>query len=170
MSTRILVAVFTLAAVFSGAARRQSSPLPRARRPRTCRGTTSRSRSASDFPFAVVSDNSGGMRPGIFKDAVGKVNLLQPLVCHVRRRPCRGIRGERGGVRTQFDELSSEIGVAGRAVFRHRRQSRCLSAHDARLRHQPRYGRPYYSFVYGDVLFVVLDTQDGPERPLSRRG
>ena len=30
------------------------------------------------FQFAIVSDRAGGHRPGVFMDAVNKLNLLQP--------------------------------------------------------------------------------------------
>ncbi len=30
------------------------------------------------FQFAIVSDRTGGMRPGVFEKAVEKLNLLQP--------------------------------------------------------------------------------------------
>ena len=32
----------------------------------------------NNFQFAVISDNTGGMRPGIIEAAVEKLNLLQP--------------------------------------------------------------------------------------------
>ena len=32
------------------------------------------------FHFAVLSDRTGGHRPGVFGDAVDKVNLLQPAL------------------------------------------------------------------------------------------
>lgn len=31
-----------------------------------------------NFQFAIVTDRTGGHRPGIFEDAIGKLNLLQP--------------------------------------------------------------------------------------------
>ncbi len=33
---------------------------------------------SSDFNFAIVSDNSGGHRPGVFKEAILKLNQLKP--------------------------------------------------------------------------------------------
>ena len=33
---------------------------------------------AKNFQFAIVSDRTGGHRPGIFLDGVRKLNLLQP--------------------------------------------------------------------------------------------
>ena len=34
--------------------------------------------SAENFQFAIVTDRTGGHRPGVFLDAVKKLNLLQP--------------------------------------------------------------------------------------------
>ena len=31
-----------------------------------------------NFQFAIVTDRTGGHRPGVFEDAVHKLNLLQP--------------------------------------------------------------------------------------------
>lgn len=31
-----------------------------------------------NFQFAIVTDNTGGMRPGVFESAVLKLNLMQP--------------------------------------------------------------------------------------------
>jgi hypothetical protein len=31
-----------------------------------------------DIQFVVMSDRTGGMRPGVFRDAIEKVNLLHP--------------------------------------------------------------------------------------------
>jgi len=32
----------------------------------------------NDFQFAIVTDRTGGMRPGVFSQAVGKINEMQP--------------------------------------------------------------------------------------------
>jgi len=112
-----------------------------------------------DFHFAIVSDNAGGMRPGIFKDAVDKLNLLRPTFVMCVGDLVEGYAEKEDECRTQYDEFSGIIDALDAPFFgtagNHDDYSEVMRTYVTN-----RYGRLYYAFVYQDVLFLVLDTQD----------
>ncbi len=127
------------------------------------------------FTFAVFSDLTGGERERVFEIAVAQLSLLRPeLIINV------GDLIE--GASTNLDELANEWNFfderADRApapVF-YVGGNHDLSGEILQRVWDERYGRRYYHFVYKDVLFLVLDTEDNtPERTreiaeIRRRG
>jgi hypothetical protein len=124
---------------------------------------------ASTFRFAVVSDRTGGARPGVFERAVEQLNWLQPefVVCvgdliqgnteDVKKagRQWQEFRGLVGRLEMPFFYLPGNHDLGNRALENLWR---------AQL------GRRYYHFVYKDVLFLMLDTEDPPGRNTTHFG
>jgi predicted phosphodiesterase len=115
------------------------------------------------FRFAVVSDNSGGPRAGIFSEAIAKLNLLQPEFVMSTGDFVEGYEETREQIDAQIDKFMAEIAKlevpfffvpgnhdVGRPVW--------SEAYNAR------HGVSYYHFVYKNVLFLCLSTNDGPEK------
>jgi hypothetical protein len=116
-----------------------------------------------DFHFAIVSDNAGGLRPGVFKDAMGKLNLLRPAFVMCVGDLVEGYAANANELRPMWNEFAREIEVLDAPFFgtvgNHDVSNDMMSAYVER-----RFGPLYYSFVYGDVLFIVLNAQDDPAR------
>ena len=117
----------------------------------------------SDLTFVLHSDLTGGERPGIFEIAARQMALLRPeFVISV------GDLIEGGGTREEliaewqsFDERAALIGAPVVYVG----GNHDLSSEAERAVWMERYGPPYYHFLFKDVLFLVLDTEDmTPER------
>jgi len=121
-----------------------------------------RARNRSDtLRFVIMSDRTGGHRPGVFSSAVEKVNLLQPEFVI-----CVGdlIEGYTVGVETltaEHDEIDAIVARLEAPFFYVAGNHDITNDVMARL-YCERYGRPYYHFTYKNVLFIVLCTEDPP--------
>ena len=119
-----------------------------------------------DFQFAIVSDRTGGMRPGVFRKAVIQLNLLQPEFVMSVGDLIEGYTESRDTLKQQYDEMDEILSDLEMRFFR------VAGNHDIGndvmldMYHE-RYGLPYYHFVYKDVLFLVLSTEDPPYGNIS---
>jgi len=116
------------------------------------------------FTFAVFSDLTGGERAGIFEIAVAQLNLLRPeLIVNVGDL-IEGSSTDRAVVDAQWDSFDARARGAAAPVF-YVGGNHDLTGKFMRDVWAGRLGRSYYHFVYRDVLFLVLDTEDNtPER------
>jgi hypothetical protein len=62
-----------------------------------------------NFQFAIVSDRTGGHRPGVFEDAVRKLNLLQPEFVMSVGDLIEGYSHEPAEVDQMWDEFQSFV-------------------------------------------------------------
>jgi len=116
----------------------------------------------NDFQFAIVTDRTGGMRPGVFPRAVTKINEMQPeFVITVGDLIAGGgrLRNERE-IRRQWTEFNGFVEGFEMPFFY------LPGNHDVSNDVMDRiwdelFGVRHYSFVYKDVLFLCLNTQDG---------
>jgi predicted phosphodiesterase len=118
----------------------------------------------SKFTFAVFSDLTGGEREHVFEIAVAQLSLLRPeLIINVGDLIDGGTEDVKE-IHQQWDSFDERAERARAPVFyvggNHDLTGSVLqSVWDERI------GRRYYHFVYKDVLFLVLDTEDNtPER------
>ena len=116
----------------------------------------------NDFQFAIVTDRTGGMRPGVFSRAVKKVNELQPefVITVGDLIPGGGWQKDEKEIRRQWEEFNGFVEDFEMPFFY------LPGNHDVSNGLMDRiwdemYGVRYYSFVYKDVLFLCLNTQDG---------
>ena len=113
------------------------------------------------FQFAIVADRTGSNRAGIFADAVDKLNLLQPEFVM-----CVGDLIE-GGIESdveidrQWDEFDGIVERLEMPFF-YVPGNHDISNAVMLKKWGQRLGRPYYHFVYNNVLFLCLDTEDPP--------
>ncbi len=116
---------------------------------------------SGDFRFLIMSDRTGGERPGIFNEAIDKVNLLQPEFVVSIGDLIDGYTTDAGRAGQQWHEFEAMIARLEMPFFRlagnHDISNPFL--HDEWVR---RYGQPYYHFLYRDVLFLCLNTEDPP--------
>ncbi len=119
-----------------------------------------------NFQFALVTDRSGGVRPGVFEDAVTKINLLQPEFVMSVGDLIAGYSKDRGEIERQWDEFEGFTSRLKMPFFY------VPGNHDMATPVQKdiwkeRFGRDYYHFVYGDVLFLCVNSED-PSAAMSR--
>lgn len=113
------------------------------------------------FQFAIVSDRTGGHRAKIFSRAVDRLNLLQPeFVVSVGdlieggRKPAEQIQGEW----KEFDSYVNKLSMP----FFYVPGNHDVGNVDTDKVWQQRLGRRHYHFVYKNVLFLCLNTDDPP--------
>jgi len=113
------------------------------------------------FTFALFSDLTGGEREGVFNVAVAQLNLLRPeLIVNVGDLIEGGTTDEArlAGEWGSFDERADNA----RAPVFYTGGNHDLTNPEMWRVFEERYGRRYYHFIYKNVLFLVLDTEDNP--------
>jgi len=115
----------------------------------------------ADFQFAIVSDRTGGYRAGVFRRAVGVLNLLQPQFVLSVGDLVEGYTEDRSVAESQWRDFEAEVGRLQMPFFyvpgNHDLANEFMSG-----LWRERHGRRYYHFVYRDVLFLVLNSDDPP--------
>jgi len=120
----------------------------------------------NSFQFAIVSDRTGGMRPGILADAIGKLNLLQPEFVMSVGDMIGGYTEDQATIDAEwaeFDHLISGLEMPFFYVPGNHDITNATMARDWAERR----GRAYYHFVYRDVLFLCLNSEGPPANQLS---
>lgn len=120
-----------------------------------------------NFQFVVVSDRTGGVRPGVFEEAVRKINLLQPeFVMSVGDL----IMGNTTNLAQIDAEWREFIGFVERLdmPFFYVPGNHDITNPVMEQEWIKRFGRPWYHFVYRDVLFLCLNTEDPPPTHISK--
>lgn len=111
------------------------------------------------FHFAIVADRAGGNRPGVFAEAVRKLNLMQPAFVLSLGDLQEGYTSDPRLYRSFWEELTGLVNELEMPFFylpgNHDLATRALRQEWGR-----RFGRDYYHFVYRDVLFLCLNSQD----------
>jgi predicted MPP superfamily phosphohydrolase len=116
------------------------------------------------FTFAVFSDLTGGEREGIFETAIAQLNLLRPEFIINVGDLINGGSEDLVEIAAQWDSFDKRAERAQAPVF-YVGGNHDLTGAVLQGVWDERIGRRYYHFVYKDVLFLVLDTEDNtPER------
>jgi hypothetical protein len=165
---RVCLSALLLAAACVGPSSEDASP---AFQPPTLEGSTpwagrAFSSDSDDFTFAVFSDLTGGERDGVFDVAVAQLALLRPeLILNVGDL-IEGESDDLALLEQEWAEFDARAARASAPVFRvggnHDLTSPAMREAWAR-----RFGPLYYHFVYKNVLFLVLDTEDYPDQRRS---
>jgi len=120
----------------------------------------------NQFHFVIVSDRTGGARPGIFESAVDKANLLQPEFVMSIGDLIEGDETDAAKVDAQWTEFKGIVGRLEMPFFlvpgNHDMKSGMMVDEWRR-----RFGPIYYHFRYRDVLFLCLNTEDPPASHMS---
>lgn len=117
--------------------------------------------------FAMFADLTGGEREGIFEVAISQLNLLRPdLIINVGDL----IEGEYetlGELNAQWEYFDKRAKKAKAPIF-YVGGNHDLTSMEMREVWDERYGQRYYHFVYKNILFLVLDSEDNsPERTIE---
>ena len=167
MKRYVIVAAVVLSVFFMGGIGPQSiefqSPTTGTARPWTDRPFKN---DPVDFQFAIVADRTGGCRPGVFKNAMLQLNLLQPEFVICVGDLIDGGTDNRDTLRQQYDEMDTILDALEMRFFR------VVGNHDISNGvmtdvYSERYALPYYHFVYKNVLFLIVCTEDPPGANIS---
>jgi hypothetical protein len=112
----------------------------------------------AEFRFAIVSDRTNGARPGVFEQAMGKLNMLHPEFVMCVGDLVQGYTDDPAQAKGQRDELDALVGRLDMPFF-YVGGNHDLGTATMMAEWQRRYGRPYYHFIYRDVLFLVLNSE-----------
>jgi hypothetical protein len=111
------------------------------------------------FTFAIISDLQSGDREGVFKVAVAQLSLLRPELILSVGDLIEGGSEDRATLAREWDDFDARASQARAPVF-YVGGNHDLTNQTMRDVWIERYGARYYHFVYKDVLFLVLDTED----------
>ena len=117
--------------------------------------------------FAIISDLTGGEREGIFAKAVERINLIKPAFVLSVGDLIDGGTEDESILKKQFD-FFDERAERLEAPFFHLGGNHDLTNPVMRRFWEARYGARYYYFIYRNVLFIMMDSEDyEPERMME---
>jgi hypothetical protein len=117
----------------------------------------------ADFQFAVVSDRTGGHRPRVFAQAVEQLNLLQPQFVLSVGDLIEGYSEDRPRVEGEWREFQTYLSKLQMPFFYVPGNHDVSNALQGKL-WQEKFGRRHYHFVYRNVLFLILNSDDPPAK------
>ena len=121
---------------------------------------------ADDFHFAIIGDVTGGYRGKVLDDAVVKLNRMQPAFVLSVGDLIEGHPEDAAEVDRQWQRFEASVGQLDMPFFH------VPGNHDFQRpvmpeQWQQRFGPRYYHFVYKDVLFLILNTEDESGKAFS---
>ena len=114
-----------------------------------------------DFRFAVVSDRTGGHRPKIFSQAMQQINLLQPEFVMSVGDLIEGYSDKSDKVEQEWTEFQSYVKKLQMPFFYVPGNHDITNPMQEKM-YREKYRAPYYHFVYRNVLFLCLSSEDPP--------
>ncbi|GIW81838.1 MAG: hypothetical protein KatS3mg105_3645 [Gemmatales bacterium] len=116
---------------------------------------------SEQFQFAIISDRTGGHRAKIFSRAVQQLNLLQPEFVLSVGDLIEGYTEDRKQLDTQWHEFQSYAAQLEMPFFYVPGNHDVSNSVMGRL-WKEKFGPAYYHFVYKNVLFLILNSDDPP--------
>jgi len=112
-----------------------------------------------EFRFAIISDRTGGHRGRVFSQAVEQINLLQPEFVLSVGDLIEGYTEKQPVIDSQWKEFQGFVSRLQMPFFY------VPGNHDVTNKvmletWREKFGREYYHFVYRNVLFLALNTND----------
>ncbi|MEL6737876.1 MAG: metallophosphoesterase [Pseudomonadota bacterium] len=109
------------------------------------------------FHFVVVSDRTGNHRPGVWQEAMDKIDLMQPAFVVSVGDLIEGYTEDRRQLKREWDEIDAMIKTLD-APFFYVSGNHDYSTEVMAQVWAERLGASYYSFKYKGALFVVLNS------------
>ena len=113
----------------------------------------------ADFQFAIVSDRTGGHRPGVFSRAVDQLNLLQPEFVVSVGDLIEGYSKDQAKLTSEWKEFQTYAGKLQMPFF-YVPGNHDLTNELQEQMWKDKFGRKHYHLVYRDVLFLMLNSTD----------
>ncbi len=111
------------------------------------------------FTFAIFSDLYGGERDRIFNIAMAQLNLLRPELILSVGDLIDGGTEDRNQLARQWDAFDAKVSVTRAPAF-YVGGNHDLTNLTMREVWTERYAARYYYFIYKNVLFLILDSED----------
>ena len=111
------------------------------------------------FRFAIVSDRAGGIRPGVFENAVTKLKLLQPEFVMSVGDLIDGYTTDPKVWNAEWEEFEQIVARLD-MPFYYVPGNHDISNPELLAVWKQRRGDPWFSFVCQNVLFIGLHTED----------
>jgi hypothetical protein len=115
----------------------------------------------NDFQFVIVSDRTGGHRAEVFSRAIEQINLLQPEFVVCVGDLIEGYTADRKLIARQWREFQGYISRLQMPFF-YVPGNHDLANPTMATEWKEKFGRSYYEFLYRDVLFLMLNSEDPP--------
>lgn len=115
----------------------------------------------NDFQFVIVSDRTGGHREKIFSRAVEQINLMQPEFVLSVGDLIEGYTTNQDQLTREWREFQNFTARLKMPFFYVPGNHDLSNPHMEKLWSE-KFGRRYYHFVYRDVLFLILNSDDPP--------
>lgn len=116
--------------------------------------------------FAIIGDLNSGYRPGVIEIAAQQLRLLKPKFVLSIGDLIEGGGEDSIKLYREYDSLDARMSKAG-APFFHLGGNHDLTSPKTRKFWETRYGRRYYHFIYENVLFLVVDSEDYSEERMT---
>ena len=121
----------------------------------------------SPLRFAVIGDNTGVAKPGVFDQALRQISWLQPDFILSVGDLIEGYTDDRAEIARQWSAVEASIAKAG-CPFVFTPGNHDVDNAETLDAWRERRGAGYYSFVYKGALFMILNTEDTPT-PMSAK-
>lgn len=118
------------------------------------------------FSFAVIGDLNSGQRPGVFEIAAEQLRLLKPKFVLSIGDLIEGGTEDSTKLKVLYDEFDARAAKAGVPFF-HVGGNHDLTSPKTRKFWEKHYGGRYYHFVYENILFLVIDSEDYNEKRMT---
>lgn len=115
-----------------------------------------------DFTFAIISDLNGGEREGVYSTAVAQLNRLDPTFVLSVGDLIDGGTEDKAQLAKEWDSFDKRTSKFNMPFF-YLGGNHDLTNPVMREFWKDRFGPRYYHFVYEDVLFLMLDSEDYEE-------
>lgn len=112
-----------------------------------------------NFQFAIVSDRTGEHRPGVFASAIEKLSLLKPEFVMSIGDLIEGYTDDENELNAQWDAFVAIVGKSEIPFF-YVPGNHDISNEVMAKKWYQRLGRSFYHFIYRNVLFLCLNTED----------
>lgn len=117
--------------------------------------------------FLIISDRTGGMQPGVFRKASSKINQLQPQFILSVGDLIDGYTYDSLLLNQQWKEFDEIVENNFDMPFFYVPGNHDISNKWMEEEWKKRLGQPYYHFIYKDILFLSLHTEDNGEYGIS---
>lgn len=115
--------------------------------------------SKEQFQFAIVTDRTGGHRPGVFLEGMKRLNLLQPEFVMSVGDLIEGYTRDTERLDAEWTEFMGFIDTLQMPFF-YVPGNHDITNEVMEKKWEELFGVTYYHFVYKDVLFLCLNSED----------